>query len=147
MEDDSIHRRAMIELAQPHLTEHVLVADIFQPPSSGPSPGGGALGIIGLMLAWRRVNRSAGLPASVLMALTSEAVYSFKVERSLSGWTVRFRLRHWERGHFPFVSSTPNPAAITIDFDGREICMTSCVGSGLVASELVAMLGDFRLAE
>lgn len=144
MDDDATHRRTMIELAQAHVAEPVVVADIFEPPKTRFAPGGGALGLIGLMFSWRDANRAGGLPPNVLIALTADHVHFLKVERSLSGWTVRHVVRRWERRSFPLTASTANPAAITMDFDGQQVRLTSGSGSGAVAGELVGMLNGSK---
>lgn len=139
MGDDAAHRRAMIGLAQAHVAEPVIVADIFEPPKTRFAPGGGALGLIGLALGWRDANRAHGLPPSVLIAVTADQVYFLKVEGALSGWTVRNVIRHWQRGSFPLAASTTNPAAVTIDIDGQQVRLAPVSGAA-TAAELAEML-------
>lgn len=144
MSDNATHRRTMVDLAQPQVVESVLIADIFEPPKSFLANLGGAVGLIGLVFAWKDANRAGGLPPKVLVALTIDHVYFLKIERSLSSWTVRYVVREWETRSFPLTTSTANPAAITIEFDGLQVRLTSAAGSGAVARELVGILSRSR---
>jgi len=142
--DNATHRRLMVHLVQEQVPDSVLIADILEPPKSVFARGGGLYGLIGLLFAWKDANRAGGLPPFVLVGVTDEHVYFFKVERAISGWTVRYLIRQWSRDRFPLVSSTPNPATLTIVFGtdslAQEVRLSSGAGTGAVAGELVSIL-------